>query len=409
MKNELVLRARRAVCPGSGRDGAATFFIADGHIVKVVDQWLGDASLHTISDSDEFRLIDVEGAVLTPGLVDLHAHVDLTRQSRYGVSPDSDLLPSGTTTVGSQGDVGADGIVNFQSQTIAKSKTRVRLAINLSQVGETLSVGAFCDRRNADVDACISAIEKHRDSVWAIAVNLSHHSCGATPPQLVLNKARDAAQRAHLPLLVGLRRPEDWPLADQLELLHSGDVVTYCFRRTPHCLVEASTADQFSSGTAPSEGSVLSGGSVLPEFLDARQRGVLFDVGHGRGSFDFRTAEIAIEAGFPPDTISSDFQIGHLDESHPHGLLQVMAKLQAAGMSWEAALAASTFRPAQLLSLSNETPAFGELTVGSSADFVALADSTTATKLWDTSGYSRPAPLQMVKLVVCQGEVIVER
>lgn len=397
MKNELVLRARRAVCPGTGRDAPATFYIAGGRIVQVFDQWISDSQISDsqISDSDEFRQIDVEGAVLVPGLVDLHTHVDLTRHSRFGVSPDSDLLPSGTTTVGSQGDVGADGIVNFYSQTIAQSKTRVRLAINLSKVGETDSRGAFWDRHNADVEACIAAIEEYRDSVWAIAVNLSHHACGTTPPQWVLSKALDAAQRADLPLFVGLRRPEDWPLADQLELLRGGDVVTYCYRRTPHCLVQ--------------EGTALSTGTVLPEFLDARQRGVLFDVGHGRGSFDFRTAEIAIAAGFPPDTISSDFQIGHLDETHSHGLPQVIAKLQAAGMSWETALAASTFRSAQLLSSSKQSPVVGELTVGSSADFVALSDPPTATELWDTSGHSRSAPLQTVKLVVCQGEVIVER
>lgn len=381
----LILRARRAVCCESGRDGPSTITVVDGRIAEVVDRWLESAT-----DRDDCRLVDVEDGVLTPGLVDLHAHTDKSKQSRFGfgVLPDRDFLSAGVTTVGSQGDVGATGIEAYHQLTIAPSRTRVRLAINLSSEGETDPKGAFVAPQNADIGACVAAIEEYRDFIWAIAVNLSHHSC-PTEPHGVLSKALDVATQTGLALLVGLRSPKDWALRDQLDQLRPGDVVTYCFRRKPHCFVDFESR------------------RVLPEVLQARERGILFDVGHGRESFDFQVAEIAVAAGFLPDTISSDFQMGHLRDHWRHGLLQTMAKLQAAGMSWKAALTAVTNRPARLLTTAADRDApFGQLTKGSCADLVVLSSPPTTTKLYDASGECREGPLRHVALVIRDGVAV---
>jgi dihydroorotase len=139
-----------------------------------------------------------------------------------------------------------------------------------------------------------------------------------------------------------MRRPEDWPLEDQLRLLRPADVVTYCFRRTPHCIIH--------------EGRILAGVRV------ARERGIQFDVGHGRGSFDFVTAMAALRDGFAPDTISTDLQRGHVGQTPIHDLPLVMSKLRAAGMQDRDVFAAVTSKPAEILRQSHE---IGSLKVGS--------------------------------------------
>jgi dihydroorotase len=141
--------------------------------------------------------------------------------------------------------------------------------------------GCFADLGDLDPEACIRAITEDAGRlIWGVAVNASHHACGPTDPREVLRRALAVAERTGRPLLYGLRRPSDWPLEQQLARLRPGDVVTYCFRREPHCIIE--------------------GGRVYPAIREARARGILFDVGHGTASFDFPTAEAALGDGFPP-------------------------------------------------------------------------------------------------------------
>jgi dihydroorotase len=182
-----------------------------------------------------------------------------------------------------------------------------------------------------------------------LAVNVSHHACGDNDPREVLQHGLLAAEQSGLPVLFGMRRPEDWPLEEQLSQLCPGDVVTYCFRKTPHCIIEH--------------------GRVLPCVLDARQRGILFDVGHGMGSFSFEVAEAAIGAGFLPDTISTDLQNGHAGQSPQHDLPLVMSKLSASGMTDADLFRAVTSTPAAVLGIEDEA---GSLRAGSTADLVVL-------------------------------------
>jgi len=180
-----------------------------------------------------------------------------------------------------------------------------------------------------------------------------------------------------------MRRPEDWPLAEQLALLRPGDIVTYCFRREPHCIVENDR--------------------VLACVLEARQRGVLFDVGHGTASFSLNVAEAAISDGFLPDTISTDLQIRHLDRQPlEHDLPLVMSKLRAAGMPDDDIFAAVTSRPAGLLSKDAE---FGSLAVGSVADLAVLTCSESRT-LSDAHGRTKPGPVWSTIFTMRDGQPV---
>jgi dihydroorotase len=325
-------------------------------------------------------------AVVLPGLVDLHAHPG-RGESRYGVDPDVHLLPFGTTTVLAQGEAGALNLARYLEVVIARSRTRVRLAINISRRGEATPGGSCEAPEDVDAKACAAAIEAARRqasrAIWGVAVNVSQATCGRTDPRVVMEAGLAAASEAGLPLLFGPRRANDWALEEQLARLRPGDVVTYCFSDCPEGL--------------------LDGDRVRDAVWVARERGVLFDVGHGMGSFSFRVAERAIAQGFLPDAISKDRYQRHLDLAPRHDLPRTLSKLLAVGMTERDAFARVTARPAEVLGLADEA---GALTPGTCADLAVLAWNPAATPLRDTSGAERPGGVWEPVLTVRAGAVI---
>lgn len=370
--NDLLLRSNRLVCPASGHDGPGSITIRAGRIVAI----------GTTLDDKAQQTIDLTDSILLPGLIDLHTHPARTG-SVFGVDPDTCMLSRGVTTVLSQGDAGAANWQDFVSDTIRPSKTRVLLAINLSRIGESTEAGCCSNLDDADVEACVAAAEACRDHLWGIAVNASHHACGRTDPREVVCRGLEAARRTGLPLLYGMRRPEDWPFDEQLRQLRPGDVVTYCFRRQPHCIVENSR--------------------VHPAIREARERGILFDVGHGTNSFSFDVAAMAIADGFIPDTISTDFQRQHLSMTPTLDLPLVMSKLRAAGMSETDVFEAVTFRPAKILRRGSE---IGSLAVGSCADVTVLKWHASGPPLDDCHRVQRPGGCWKTALTIRGGEIL---
>jgi dihydroorotase len=369
---DLVIRAGRVLCPKTGFDGPGAVAIQGARIVSVSPTF----------DRPARRILDFPRDLLLPGLIDLHAH-PAKSGSMFGVEPDQHFLSRGTTAVVSQGDAGADTIDAYVRETIERSQMRILLAVNLSRRGESGPGGCFEDLAWADVEACVAAADRHRRRVWGIAVNASHTCCGRTDPREVLRRALEAATRAGLPLLYGLRRPEDWPLEEQLRQLRSGDVVTYCFRRTPHCIV--------------------ANGRVIEAVRAARERGVLFDVGHGRASFDFVTAEAALRNGFPPDTISTDLQRRHSGQLPPHDLPLTMSKLRAAGMQEQEIFRAVTSIPAAVLGLDGE---IGALRIGARADLVVLRWRDQPVPLVDVHENIRLGGRWETLATICGGRVV---
>jgi dihydroorotase len=168
-----------------------------------------------------------------------------------------------------------------------------------------------------------------------------------------------------------------------MALLKSGDVVTYCYRREPHCIIE--------------------NGRVHPAIRAARERGIRFDVGHGMASFDFAVAAAALRDGFPPDTISTDLQARHVGAQPPHTLPRVMAKLRAAGMPEADVFAAVTARPARILNLDGE---IGALTPGACADLTVLRWDEDAAPLVDAHGARRAGGCWTTLLTVRGGQPV---
>ena len=372
---DLIVRAGRIVCSRSGIDGPGHVAVRDDRIAVV-----GQASTAKVDPATANRSFDFPDGILLPGLIDLHAH-PANSGSVFGVSPDDHVVPYGTTTVLSQGDAGASTIDQYVEETISASRTSILLAINLSRIGESASHGCFEDLDNADVDACATAIDRYRELIPAVAVNVSHRACGDTDPREVMRRGVEVAEQTELPILFGMRRPEDWPLDQQLNLLRPGDIVTYCFRSQPHCIVQ--------------------GGQVLPCIRDARTRGILFDVGHGTSAFCFDVAQAAIEDGFLPDTVSTDLQRFHIDQPVRHDLPLVMSELRAAGMPENEVFAAVTSRPASLLKLDDS----GVLRANAVADLTVL-EACNGAQFGDVKGRFGSGTLWASAFVVKRGRVI---
>ncbi len=368
------------------------FVIHAGRIVGAQRSWIGPGSV-VVSDGRieavepalthrMLRTFRFPRAVCLPGLIDLHAH-PAPLDSVFGIDPDQHMLPFGVTSVLSQGDVGADGIAEYLGGTVSALRTRVRLAINVSRIGESTSAACCGHLDDVDVEACISAIERYPESIWGVAVNASRHACGATDPREVVRRAVSVAQATNRPILYGMRPAEDWSFAEQMRCLRAGDVVTYCFRSQPHCIVAE--------------------GGVDPAIIEARRRGVLFDVGHGCASFDFDVAERAIGAGFAPDTISTDLQRGHLAAQPRHELPLTMSKLRAAGMDADAVLRATTSRAAEILGIDGDV---GVLRPGHTADLSILEWVDDPVTLCDASGNVRHAGRWVPRLTIRAGRWI---
>jgi len=328
------------------------------------------------------RRLDYPDGVLLPGLVDMHAHPAI-EDSKYGIDPDEHFLPRGSTTVMSQGDAGARNWPRYRERVIEGSRTRVRMAINLAASGESNSGFSLGDPAEADVNACVEAIRDGGDLIWGIAINVAEAVCGDSDPREMLRRAIQVGEATDRPLLVGTRHDEDFPLDEVLEQLRPGDVVTYCL----HGLVDRIARD----------------GRVLDCVWQARERGVLFDSGHGMGSFDFEVAETAIKEGFLPDTISTDQYRRHVGSNPQHDLPLTVSKLLAAGMRADDAWPRITSRPAELLGLAGEV---GTLAPGACADLVILTEGSETVALRDVSGNERPGRIWSAAAVVRDGEVI---
>lgn len=369
---DLLIHAGRVFCPQTGLDTSGSVAVTGDRIVAVGADIEGDATVE----------IDAPDALLLPGAIDLHAHPAI-EGSKFGIHPDNEFLARGVTTVLSQGDAGADNWEKYRETTIAASRTRIKMALNLSAPGESMPGGCYENLDWVDVEKCVAAIESGGDAIWGIAVNASELACSSTDPHVVVERGLEAAERTGLPLLFGLHSPRLWSIDEQLALLRPGDVVTYCFRQEPFGIVQ--------------------GGEIPASVHAARARGVLFDVGHGMGSFDYTMVEASLRCGFPPDTISSDRHQLHNNAQPEHSVLRTMSKMIAAGMPENDAFAAITSRPSAVLGMEGE---IGTLAVGACADLMLIKHNADAAPLVDVLGVVRPGACWEATLTVRGGDVV---
>jgi dihydroorotase len=318
-----------------------------------------------------------------PGLIDLHVHV-YPGVSHYGIEPDETCLHRGVTTAVDTGSAGAATFPGFRRFVIERARTRILAYLHVAVQGMISSlVGELEDPRWASPALTVQCANEHRDVVVGVKVRLGHQMVGQDP-EAAFAAARKAADRLELPLMVhviDLPRPLAWLLPQLAE----GDVVTHCFHG--------------SEG-----GSLLDGsGRVIPEARAARERGILFDIGHGVGSFTFRVAREALAQDFPPDTISSDVHAYNVD-GPVFDQPTTLSKLLHLGMPLTDVVAATTSSPARAL---RRSETLGSLAPGREADITILEVAAGEHELVDAEERTEVAATRLVpRYVVRAGDVI---
>jgi dihydroorotase len=293
------------------------------------------------------EIVDARDRLVLPGLVDLHVHV-FWGASHYGIEPDPHCLGTGTTTVVDAGSAGALTFGAFRRYVIDVAATRIVPFLNIGATGMVSpAVGELEEIRHIDPAAALRTIEAHRDLIRGIKVRLSRDLVGANA-RVALARAREAGEAARLPIMVHVG-DTPIPLADILAELRPGDVMTHCYH-------------------GREEGILDGRGAVTAAARGAAARGVLFDVGHGKGSFSFEVARRALAQGVRPGTISSDLHVYNLD-GPVYDLATTMSKFLHLGLSLDEVVAMTTGAPAHAIGRGGE---LGTLRPGAAADVTLM-------------------------------------
>jgi dihydroorotase len=360
--HDLVITGGRVLDPAATIDRAATVAISDGRI----------AALAAPEEAPSAReVIDATGLLVVPGLIDLHTHV-YTGVSHYGVRADDHCLMRGVTTAVDAGSAGAQTFPGFRELAIDTAATRVLAYLHVAVQGMvSVRVGELEDIRWASPSEAAARAREHADVIVGIKVRLGYQmvGCDAEP---ALRQAREAADLLDVPLMVHII-DMPMPITRLLPLMGEGDVITHCYHGH--------------------QGSILDErGRVVPAVIDAADRGVVFDVGHGIGSFEFDIAARALAQGFPPTTISSDIHAHNVD-GPAFDQPTTLSKLLHAGMSLQDVVAASTSAPAAAVRHGDR---LGSLGVGREADVTVLEVVGGAWRLTDGASRSVTAERLLV-------------
>ncbi len=296
-----------------------------------------------ISSDKAREIIDAAEHIVTPGLIDIHVHV-YPGVSHYGIDADTHALAHGVTTVMDAGSSGADTFEGFRRYVVNVSDTRIVAFLNISTMGMiSPRVGELEDLRFADVEKAVEVIERNRDIIQGVKVRMSRSIVGDNGIQPLL-LAKRAAEAVKMPIMVHVGNTP-MPLADILEEMRRGDILTHCFHGSENGILDNQ-------------------GNILDAVSEAVKKGVNLDVGHGRGSFSFNVAEKALAQGVSPQTISSDLH--HYNVFGPvYNLATTVSKFLYLGLSLNEALSKVTLTPAKLLGIDEE---LGNLRKGSIAD-----------------------------------------
>jgi dihydroorotase len=303
------------------------------------------------------RVLDAGGKLVTPGLVDLHCHV-YPYGSALGI-PADELVPyQCSTTCVSAGDAGANNFAAFRRYIVAQTRTRLYAFVHIANMGlAPFPVAELYNIDFAQVDVAAKAVAENADMVLGIKVRMSENVIaknGLEP----LKRAIAACERAGTggKIMCHIGGVETRELMTQiLDMLRPGDILTHAYSGAPNI------AGAFTN--------IVQDGRLLPAALAAKQRGVIYDVGHGGGSFDFSVAEPAIAQGCPPDTISSDVHVFSGNTPGMPYLTWVMSKFLAQGFTLEQVVAMATINPAKVI---NRAPKLGTLQIGAPADVAIM-------------------------------------
>jgi len=355
VQHDLILKGARIIDPSQNHDGLCDVAFAEGRVSGFGRDLVAGPGT---------QVREMHGAIVTPGLIDLHTHVYWGGTS-IGIDADEFCRTSGVTTSVDTGSAGPGNFAGFRKHVIDRSEARILAYLHVSFAGifafsKTIMVGESQDPRLMAPREAVEVAEANRDVIIGIKVRVGRNSSGdqGTAP---LNIALQVAEETGLPLMAHIDEPPP-SYEEVLAMLRPGDVLTHAFRPFPNSPVTAQ-------------------GAVKPALRQARARGVLFDIGHGKGSFAFKTARAMLAGGFLPDTISSDVHQLCID-GPAFDQVTTMSKMLCLGMSLHDVIAASTVNAAVAV----KRMEYGTLKVGALGDATVLSVQDGAFDYVDTRG-----------------------
>ena len=347
-KFDLVIKGGDVLDPSQGLRGRRDIGIRFG-VIEAVEA--------DIPATRAQKVLDAAGKLVTPGLVDLHTHV-YPYGSAIGI-PADELVPyQGTTTCVSAGDAGAHNFAGFRRFVAAQTRTRLYAFVHIANIGLAgFPVAELFNIDFAQPDVAAKAIAENADMVLGAKVRMSENVIakhGLEPLKRAISACEQAGTGAKVMCHIGGVETREL-MSQILDTLRPGDILTHCYSGFPN------VAGEFTN--------IVQDGRVIPAAMSAKQRGVIFDIGHGGGSFDYTVAEAAIAQGCPPDTISSDIHVFSGNTPGMPYLTWVMSKFLGLGFSLEQVVAMSTSKPAGVI---NRLPKLGTLQVGAPGDVSIL-------------------------------------
>jgi len=303
------------------------------------------------------RVLDAGGKLVTPGLIDLHAHV-YPYGSAIGI-PADELVPfQATATVVSAGDAGANNFAAFRRHIMAQTRTRMYAFVHIANIGLAgFPVPELFNISYAEVPTAARALAENADIAIGIKVRMSENVIdkhGLEPLKRAIAACEMAGTKGKVMCHIGGVQTRAL-MSEILDTLRPGDILTHSYSGAPN---------NAGDGT-----NIVQDGKLLPAAIAAKKRGVVFDVGHGGGSFDYTVAEPAIAQGATPDTISSDIHVFSGNTPGMPFLTWVMSKFLNMGFSLERVIAMATVNPARVI---NRLPKLGTLQPGAPGDVSIL-------------------------------------
>ena len=340
MQFDFLLKGGHVIDPANSVDGTMDVAITDGKIAAV-DQ--------DIPVDQAKRVVDVNGLYVTPGLVDIHTHMYATPGNPDAWAGDNSILPDGfsfrvgVTTMVDTGSAGCRTFEDFRFRVIDRFQTRMLALVNIVGLGMNTNV---VEQNVDDMDAQRTADVAREHSDIVVGIKTAHFWA---PEWVSVDRTLEAAKLCGLPSMIdfGFFRKERPYYELVTKKLSAGDISTHMYRSSVPWLDKD--------------------GNVLKYLYEARERGVLFDVGHGGGSFVFRNAAPAVAQGFYPDSISTDLHTGSMNDEMMD-MVTTMSKFLAMGMSLNEVIRLSTTSAANVIHHSE----LGHLSVGAVADVAVL-------------------------------------
>ncbi|SHE77388.1 dihydroorotase [Fodinibius roseus] len=380
---DLLLKGGHVIDPKNNIDEPMDVGISDGKIVEV------SASL---SPAEAETVVDASGLYVTPGLIDLHGHhYHGTEPDAYlsnsftALPPDGFTFRAGVTTTVDVGGAGWRNFDHFKEQVIDRSRTRVLAFLNI--IGSGMK-GGVIEQNNDDMDPKMTALVA-RQHPEVVGVKIAHYRGHEWGPY---EQAVEAGERAGVPVMVDFGSASP-PLSLEkllLEVLRPGDIYTHMYGGS----VDPDGARQ----------AVIDEDKELREgMLEARDRGIVFDVGHGGGSFFYPVAIPAFEQGLRPTTISTDLHTGSMNDGMKN-MLNVVSKMMDMGMSLGEVIEASTWTPAQVIGRED----LGHLSEGAVADVAVFGMREGDFGFVDSRGNLKPGADRKLEteLTIREGEVV---